>query len=456
MKNNSIEINYEKGKQNPRKIIYRSVQKNNYPNFMPLNPSLSLPAIKVEDNRKKPYINNQKFLELKKYQNKKTSNIIKKKNYLTPSFKENIRHMNNNNFFIGKDPKETLYNSNNNNYNSNNTNKTKTISQSLIKNSYNILNNITNIKNEDHIKDLLNYGNRENLYNYIGKRGISYKTPYSNYINKNLSKMIKEKISNDEDSEYYINNGWSVMEYAFKEDPNLKNRPSMEDKSKSVDGFNNDNNSGFFCIFDGHGGSEVSSFLQKNIINYMKEFSNNLDLMFQKLDENFLNDNFNHLGSTGCLVYITKEYTVKNMKKICYCANIGDTRAVLISKERIKRISYDDRANDKNEIERVKNEGGVIFGGRVFGNLMLTRAFGDYDLKQYGVICNPHISRNEINSEDKFIVIASDGVWDVINDEEIFKISKGCKNAKEFCDLIVKNSAEKSLDNISCFVIRLN
>ena len=136
MKNSSIEINYEKGKQNPRKIIYRSVQKNNYPNFMPLNPSLSLPAIKVEDNRKKPYINNQKFLELKKYQNKKTSNIIKKKNYLTPSFKENIRHMNNNNFFIGKDPKETLYNSNNNNYN---TNKTKTISQSLIKNSYNIL-----------------------------------------------------------------------------------------------------------------------------------------------------------------------------------------------------------------------------------------------------------------------------------------------------------------------------
>ena len=104
----------------------------------------------------------------------------------------------------------------------------------------------------------------------------------------------------------------------------------------------------------------------------------------------------------------------------------------------------------------MKNAGGVIFGGRVFGNLMLTRAFGDYDLKQYGVICNPHISRNEINSEDKYIVIASDGVWDVINDEEIFKISKGCKNAKEFCDLIVKNSAEKSLDNISCFVIRLN
>ena len=79
MKNSSIEINYEKNRLNPRKIVYRSVQKNNYPNFMPLNPSLSLPAIKVEDNRKKPYVKNPKFLELKKYQSKKTSNIIKKR-----------------------------------------------------------------------------------------------------------------------------------------------------------------------------------------------------------------------------------------------------------------------------------------------------------------------------------------------------------------------------------------
>ena len=128
----------------------------------------------------------------------------------------------------------------------------------------------------------------------------------------------------------------------------------------------------------------------------------------------------------------------------------------LINKERAKRISYDDRANDKNEIERVKKMGGVIFGGRVFGNLMLTRAFGDYELKQYGVICNPHISKNEIDIDDKYIIIASDGVWDVMDENEIFGLSKECKNSKELFDLIVQNSLDKSLDNISCFVIRLN
>ena len=232
----------------------------------------------------------------------------------------------------------------------------------------------------------------------------------------------------------------------------------MEDKAKSIDGFNNNNDIGIFCVFDGHGGNEVSSFLQKNIVNYLREYSSNLnlDLMFQKLDQNFLNDNYNQIGSTACIVYITKEYSINNSKKILYCANIGDTRAVLINNTSIKRITYDDRATDKNESERIKNSGGVIFGGRVFGNLMLTRAFGDYEFKKSGVICNPHIVKYDINYDDKFIIIASDGLCDALNEEEIFIFSKKCKNSKELCDIIVNNSLVKSMDNISCFVIRLN
>ena len=41
------------------------------------------------------------------------------------------------------------------------------------------------------------------------------------------------------------------MEYSYKEKPNLKYRPNMEDKSKSIDVFNNNTDSGIFCIFDG-------------------------------------------------------------------------------------------------------------------------------------------------------------------------------------------------------------
>lgn len=71
---------------------------------------------------------------------------------------------------MSKDPKETLYITKTN----------KIIPQ--ISNSYNMLHNNftnnTNIKNEDHIKDILNYGNRENLYNYIGKKGSLYKNSF--------------------------------------------------------------------------------------------------------------------------------------------------------------------------------------------------------------------------------------------------------------------------------------
>ena len=445
MKNFSIKYQYDKNSQYNQKYTFNTIKKENNSNYISLNPSLSLPAIYKDNKIKKPY-KKGKILELMHYDhNQKENYILKRKNYLTPAFRKSIRQIGND-FFIRKDPGETLYNTNITN---------KNTSSPLIINSYNILNNNIN-KNEDHVKDLLNYGNRENLYNYIGNKGYNIYNPFMNFINKNFKKLIKEKISNDDMTEYYIQNGWSVIEYAYKEEPNLKFRQNMEDKAKSIDGFNNNNDSGVFCIFDGHGGNEVSSFLQKNIINYMREYSSNLDLLFQKLDENFLNEYFNQIGSTACIIYITKEYLINNTKKIFYCANIGDTRAVLINSTGIKRISYDDRATDKNESERIKKLGGVVFGGRVFGNLMLTRAFGDYELKQYGVICNPHIVKYEIDFNDKFIIIASDGVWDALTEEDIYQFSKKCINTKELCDMIVNNSLVKSMDNISCFVIKIN
>ena len=109
------------------------------------------------------------------------------------------------------------------------------------------------------------------------------------------------------------------------------------------------------------------------------------------------------------------------------------------------------------KVKESKKMGGIIFWKRVFGNLTLTRAFCDNEFKQYRIICNPHITKNEINIDDNYIVLASDVVWDVMDEKEIFELSKECKNSKEFCDMIVKNSLIKgSMDYISCFVILLN
>ena len=410
------------------------------------NDNINFGLLKKTSSKKKTAINNSDLPYNREKTNAQNKRIRDKmstnsQNDLDIAF-EGGNNLISRNFFNSKDPRETIYKN-----------------SPLISNSYNILNNnlfkkIASINKKDHIKDLLNYGNREQLYDFIGKRG------FSQSIMHNRNVKIKENISKDELSEYYINNSWSVPEYAYKEEPNSKYREYMEDKGKSIDGFNNDNNIGIFCIFDGHGGREVSMYLQKNIVNYLKEYiidSDNIEHylvnVFKIIDEKLDDEYYNLIGSTACVVYITKE----NSKKCFYCANVGDTRCVLIRSNGAKRISYDDRATDVLESNRVKSEGGIIFGGRIYGQLMLTRAFGDSGLKKYGVICTPHIKRVEIDFEDKYIIIASDGVWDVIDENEVYEYSLISHNSKELCDIIVKNSINKgSTDNISCFVIKLN
>ena len=299
----------EKLYNNSKKLLNKNYQNSNSSLFT-LNTSSSHNKLKKEDNGKKPY-SREKLYEknYKNLKNRKMHNpLINSNNIFTPSFEEKI-NFRNDNFFKSKDPNETFYKN-----------------SPLISSSYNILNdnlfnNIAKTNNKDHVSDLLNYGNREQLYNYIGKKGFSF----SGMLNRNYSdirKVVQENISKDELKEYYINNCWSVVEYAYKEESNLNYREYMEDKAKSIDGFNNNNNIGIFCIFDGHGGKEVSTYLQKNIINYLKEFiieendiENNLINLFKIIDEKFNNNFYN-----------------KNSKKCFYCANIGDTRCVLIKK----------------------------------------------------------------------------------------------------------------------------
>lgn len=59
------------------------------------------------------------------------------------------------------------------------------------------------------------------------------------------------------------------------------------------------------------------------------------------------------------------------------------------------------------------------FRDRLWGQLAVTRALGDHQFKKNGLkdlIAEPHIKKITLTSEDKYLVIACDGVWDVISD----------------------------------------
>ena len=156
------------------------------------------------------------------------------------------------------------------------------------------------------------------------------------------------------------------------------------------------------------------------------------------------------MGSTGTVVFIEK---IKG-KKIIYCVNVGDSRCILVNRKGVMRMTYDDRVDDPKENERIISSGGDIVNGRVYGALMLSRSFGDWAIKSYGVIVDPHITKIEVTDDDLFLIIASDGVWDVIKDEECKEFYANSKNTLDLCKNIVAESLKRgSQDNISCFAI---
>ena len=75
-------------------------------------------------------------------------------------------------------------------------------------------------------------------------------------------------------------------------------------------------------------------------------------------------------------------------------------------------------------------------------------------MKQYGVISTPDISVNDIRGNMKYIILASDGIWDVVDLDTLVGMGKAGKNVGEFCEDIVKLAINKNTkDNVSCIVI---
>ena len=178
-----------------------------------------------------------------------------------------------------------------------------------------------------------------------------------------------------------------------------------------------------------------------------------INKLFQILDEEIKKLNFPEVGSTATIAYIERK---ENGRKFLRCMNVGDSRCVLVNRKEVIRMSYDDRVDDPKEQERVKRQKGVIYNGRICGLLMLSRCFGDWAIKEYGITVEPHIYEQELNDDNLFLIMATDGVWDVIKDEELMALTRTNSNSLEIAkNIIVEALHRGSQDNISCFVINL-
>ncbi len=331
--------------------------------------------------------------------------------------------------------------------------------------------NSTRANNKTNIKDNLVSAYKNvpisapiHINNALDNR-IAYSQAIQNRI-RSVKEISKANVELNKENGIYNPSAKCVKEYSYKEEQNKEYRSTMEDFCIIIDKYMNDVNKGLFCLYDGHGGDDPVKYVKDRMPEIFAKYINegfnpekSFIFSFQKVDDELkVMSQSNNQGTTACIVYIFKEYdTILGNKNILYCANVGDTRCIILTETEARRISFDDKASDEAEAYRIRKSGGIIFNGRVFGQLALSRALGDHGMKKNGVINTPHVYRHVISENDKYVVISSDGVWDVLTDEDVFKFGKACRNSDELSGLILRNAIKNgSRDNISCITIKVN
>ena len=230
----------------------------------------------------------------------------------------------------------------------------------------------------------------------------------------------------------------------------------MEDCALSINNFNKESYRHLFCIFDGHGGDATAKLCVKRYPEIFKnclienpfDYENAIKRSFLLMDKEIEETKAMEVGNTATIVFINN--------RLLYCANVGDSSCCLIG-NKAEFISIDDKCTNKKEIKRIEKAGGEIIDGRLGGILLVSRGLGDFDLKNKGLSSEPHITKRLIDHNLNYCVLASDGVWDVLNPDDVSKIIQETSNINNMAKAIVEKAKEKGTeDNISCIVIELN
>ena len=180
--------------------------------------------------------------------------------------------------------------------------------------------------------------------------------------------------------------------------------------------------------------------------------------------------NISTSGATAVAVLLETDKT-DHTKRILHVGNVGDSRAVLVSSKRpahaqpatdteesiseapehgfiATRLTFDHRAEDAAEQERIKVAGGFVTRNRVLGILAVSRSFGDHGMKDFVIgedqqlfatfsVCvlaslmytvfmifhlpaTPYVTETDLSQcgECPMLILACDGVWDVFSDQE--------------------------------------
>jgi len=196
----------------------------------------------------------------------------------------------------------------------------------------------------------------------------------------------------------------------------------------------------FLSIFDGHGGAGAAIFAAANLVDILqsralwKQYLDNgavdIDLLGEALGQAFVEADVqlrskqdegrgdDTSGCTAVCAVITPNHII--------CSNAGDSRCVLGTNNQTINLSEDHKPYDEGERRRIENAGGSVQWKRVDGDLAVSRALGDFQYKQrpdlpakdQKVTCWPDITIHKRTPQDEVLILACDGVWDVMTSAE--------------------------------------
>lgn len=221
-------------------------------------------------------------------------------------------------------------------------------------------------------------------------------------------------------------------------------RPTMED-THVASAWMGDT---FFGLYDGHGGPEAARIAAHSGYNQTDSFANNplhmqilcwytkqkiltslinnYHIAYKNID-NHIKNSVDRSGTTALTAHITQ---ISPNKPTLIMSWAGDSRAVLIDNNGSAVIATKDhKPADPDEYTRIINEGGTVTQflfdcPRVGGRLAVSRALGDKDIKEQvkGISAEPSFITCQLELNHQALIMACDGVWDVISNEEAAQI----------------------------------
>lgn len=260
-----------------------------------------------------------------------------------------------------------------------------------------------------------------------------------------------------------------------------------------------DSHTSLFAVFDGHGGKEAAVFVSRHFCQELlqnpnfaaKRFSKALietflymDLLMVKpeglqelykiqqdipdsyaVDAESVEEMQDFAGTTACVALIYGDEL--------YVANAGDSRCVLARGNKAFDMSVDHKADLPSEKERVIKAGGFVKDSRVNGILGVSRALGDFELKTNPsrsldgqvITSLPDIKHTKLTGVDSFLVLACDGVWDVLSSQNCVDYVNSRLEEGKSLEEISEGVCEKCLaegeydpvgtDNMTIIIVRL-